>query len=246
MALTKDTSAVIENEINRSEHLRSNLLAGILAEAGIFNSWTDIARLAAGEEYYVGLKSDGTVAAAGNNIFGQCDVAEWEQIVFAAARNDFTIGVNDGTVVATGYNIDTRCAGIENCIEYAFPAVSYIGKRTDITGRFTFGRPEHVIGDSHIYDEAENYFQTVSRAVSNLAGTEYEYNNEKFIGTDGLILGLDKMSDLYRMYKGEIAVEGYTYYVAAPPSEAQLSWTENAYDYDIAIEWFKTSAEILE
>lgn len=152
----------------------------------------------------------------------------------------------DEIIVYLKTDIDYWYNTKNNCIEYAFPVVSYIGKRTDITGLFTFGRPEYVIGDSHIYDEVENYFHTVLRAVSNLAGTEYEYNNEKFIGTDGLILGLDKMADLYRMYKDEIAVEEYTYYVAAPPSDAQLSWTENAYDYNIAIEWFKTSAEILE
>ena len=36
--------------------------------------------IAAGRCHTVGLKSDGTVVAVGNNEFGQCDVGSWRDI----------------------------------------------------------------------------------------------------------------------------------------------------------------------
>ncbi|HDX9610461.1 TPA: RCC1 repeat protein [Bacillus toyonensis] len=36
--------------------------------------------IAAGCAHTVGLKSDGTVVAVGNNEFGQCDVGSWRNI----------------------------------------------------------------------------------------------------------------------------------------------------------------------
>lgn len=37
--------------------------------------------IAAGRCHTVGLKSDGTVVAVGNNEFGQCDVGSWRDIL---------------------------------------------------------------------------------------------------------------------------------------------------------------------
>lgn len=52
----------------------------------------------------VGLKSDGTVVATGNNNYGQCDVSDWTDIVAIAAGSLCTIGLrSDGTVVAVGW-----------------------------------------------------------------------------------------------------------------------------------------------
>jgi len=38
------------------------------------SSWTDVNQVAAGRWHTVGLKSDGTVVAVGDNIAGQCNV----------------------------------------------------------------------------------------------------------------------------------------------------------------------------
>src|SRR3989338_1962037 len=62
-------------------------------------------QVAAGDDYILGLKNDGTVVAIGNNDFGQCDVSDWSDIVEVAAWNNFTVGLkSDGTVVAVGNN----------------------------------------------------------------------------------------------------------------------------------------------
>jgi alpha-tubulin suppressor-like RCC1 family protein len=59
---------------------------------------------------YVGLKTDGTVVAAGYNNQGQCNVSGWRDIVAVATNYFCTIGLKaDGTVVAAGDNEDGEC-----------------------------------------------------------------------------------------------------------------------------------------
>jgi|GEM_PF-971280 len=70
-------------------------------------SWS---ALAAGAYHTVGLRSDGTVVAAGCNDDGQCDVDSWTDIVAVAAGSQHTVGLrSDGTVVATGWNYHGQC-----------------------------------------------------------------------------------------------------------------------------------------
>lgn len=65
--------------------------------------WRDIVAVSAGNQHTVGLKSDGTVVAAGENFDGECDVSDWTDIVQVAAGFCFTAGLKkDGTVVYAG------------------------------------------------------------------------------------------------------------------------------------------------
>ncbi|MCK4843449.1 MAG: chromosome condensation regulator, partial [Dehalococcoidia bacterium] len=41
---------------------------------------TDIVQVAADGDHTVGVKSDGTVVAVGDNYYGQCDVGGWTNI----------------------------------------------------------------------------------------------------------------------------------------------------------------------
>ena len=70
----------------------------------------EIVSVAAGFFHTVGLKADGTVAAAGWNDDGQCDVSGWRDIVAVAAGEDHTAGLRaDGTVAAVGDNYFGQC-----------------------------------------------------------------------------------------------------------------------------------------
>lgn len=67
------------------------------------SDWSDIVALSASFEHLVGLKSDGTVVAIGDNQYGECDVYGWTDIVQVEAAYNCTYGVkSDGTVVAAG------------------------------------------------------------------------------------------------------------------------------------------------
>jgi hypothetical protein len=66
--------------------------------------------VAAGWGHTVGLKSDGTVVAVGNNGDGQCNVGAWTDIIQVAAGDLHTVGIkSDGTVVAVGDNRYGQC-----------------------------------------------------------------------------------------------------------------------------------------
>lgn len=67
------------------------------------SGWTKIASVAVGGGHIVGLRSDGTVVATGNNKYGQCDVKKWKDIVSVCAGAYCTVGLkSDGTVTVTG------------------------------------------------------------------------------------------------------------------------------------------------
>jgi alpha-tubulin suppressor-like RCC1 family protein len=82
----------------------------ILADASASPGWRDIDKVAAGHRHTVGLTSDGTIVAVGNNLEGQCDVDGWVNIKQVATGGYHTVGVkDDGTVVAVGDNTNGQC-----------------------------------------------------------------------------------------------------------------------------------------
>lgn len=59
--------------------------------------------VAVGSSHIVGLRSDGTVIAAGSDWDDRCDVGNWKDIVAISCGDNYTIGLHvDGTVVITG------------------------------------------------------------------------------------------------------------------------------------------------
>lgn len=62
-------------------------------------------RVAAGRDHTVVLREDGTVAAYGDNTYGQLDVSGWQNVTFVAAGARHTLGLTaDGRVLACGDN----------------------------------------------------------------------------------------------------------------------------------------------
>jgi hypothetical protein len=65
----------------------------------------------------VGLKSDGTVVATGDNAVGECNVGNWTNIVQVSAGGQYTAGLKaDGTVVSVGSIVVVTITdgGVEN------------------------------------------------------------------------------------------------------------------------------------
>ena len=68
-------------------------------------SWTDITDISTGDSHLVALKKDGTVLAAGDNQYGQCNVGEWKDIVRVEANSDSTVGYSStGEIYVAGYS----------------------------------------------------------------------------------------------------------------------------------------------
>lgn len=72
-----------------------------------FALWEKVApreTISAGTRHTAGVKTDGTVLAAGWNVGGDCDVSQWTDIVAVSAVDVHTAGLKaDGTVVMAGY-----------------------------------------------------------------------------------------------------------------------------------------------
>ena len=78
-------------------------------------------------EYTVGLKSDGTVVAVGDNKYGRCDVSDWTDIVAVSTGFFHTVGMkSDGTVVAVGNNQYGQC-DVSAWTDIKIPTAATIG-----------------------------------------------------------------------------------------------------------------------
>ena len=65
--------------------------------------WEGVTDFALGDSHIVSLLKDGTVIAAGSNHAGQCDVENWENIVFITTGRSCTLGITaDGDLKIAG------------------------------------------------------------------------------------------------------------------------------------------------
>ena len=101
--------------------ISAGLLVGVRADGTVMSvagapsayqtaGWDGFAAVSGAGLFTVGLRLDGTVAAAGNNTHGQCEVSDWADIVAISTGVDHTVGLrSDGTVVAAGDNTYGQC-----------------------------------------------------------------------------------------------------------------------------------------
>lgn len=93
--------------------------AGIFRYMGDFNrfrllnQWFSFVNLSA-DKHIVGIKSNGTVIAVGENDDGECEVENWSNIIAVSAGSIQTVGLkSDGTAVAVGVDIDGSCKDVK-------------------------------------------------------------------------------------------------------------------------------------
>jgi uncharacterized repeat protein (TIGR02543 family) len=92
--------------------------------------------VSAGADHTVGLKSDGTLVAVGDNSYGQCNVGGWTNVTQVAAGAFHTVGLKaDGTVVAVGHNTYGQCnvGGWTNITQVAAGSFHTVGLKADGT-----------------------------------------------------------------------------------------------------------------
>ncbi len=83
----------------------------VVVDESLAVSTAPFVAISAGRAHTVGLRSDGILAAAGSNKYGQCTFSDWNDIVAISAGGDHTVGLrSDGTAVATGNNWYGQCS----------------------------------------------------------------------------------------------------------------------------------------
>ena len=99
--------------------------------------WEEVSHhdtVSAGYRHTVGLKTDGTVVAVGSNMYGQCNVSGWKNIVAVSAGYLHTVGLQaDGTLVAVGSNQFGKCnvGDWRNIVAISSGEQHTVGLRTD-------------------------------------------------------------------------------------------------------------------
>jgi|GEM_PF-4780380 len=87
------------------------------------SGWSDITQIDAGANHIIGLKSDGTVVATGDNIHGQCNVSTWTDICSVSAgfecftESSFSVGLKkNGTIITTceGTEVESFSGALNN------------------------------------------------------------------------------------------------------------------------------------
>ena len=120
-------------ERKEREAKRRELFPGKLEESIFRNRQQHIS---AGACHTVGLKSDGTVMAVGDNENGACNVGSWKNIVAVSADLFYTVGLkSDGTVVATGRNGNGQCnvKNWKDIVEVSISGWHTVGLKSDGT-----------------------------------------------------------------------------------------------------------------
>ena len=93
-------------------------------------------KIACGTKHTAAVLEDGTVAATGDNSYGQCNVSGGENVVMIACGAYHTVGLkSDGTVIATGDNSEGQCdvKGWTDIVSIAAAAYDTIGLKSDGT-----------------------------------------------------------------------------------------------------------------
>ena len=113
------------------------------------------AALAASKDHVVMLRADGTVAAAGNNDSGQCNVSDWKNIVAVYAEDSVTYGIKeDGSIAVTGHVVfdwQREVAEWTNMAALALGSFHVLGLKRDGTV-ISVGDPEFDRGQTAVSD----------------------------------------------------------------------------------------------
>lgn len=106
VAIQQDGSAMTDLNLDEQYDFEKQMQKDV-------SGWTDLISVVASEifkygmgdeAHVVGLRSDGTVVATGDNSHGECQVQDWTDIAAVFADTDYTVGLKkDGTLVYTPY-----------------------------------------------------------------------------------------------------------------------------------------------
>lgn len=171
-------------------------------------------RIVAGMEFIAALNENGTVNAIGSNSDGECNCADWTQIVSLSAGRGHVIGIRrDGKAIATGFNGQGECnvANWANLVSVSGGWQYTIGLKADGTVVAT-GRNEGFFGGITGQCNTSSWAGIV--AIS--AGFEHSVGLKK----NGTVLATGNNNNVTNDYKtGQCNVTSWTDIVAIAAGE---------------------------
>jgi alpha-tubulin suppressor-like RCC1 family protein len=138
--------------------------------SGMPNSLTDVTQVAAGQNHCLGLRSDGTVAAWGNNLYGQSSVpTNLGSVIAVAAGSYFSLALkSDGSVIGWGRDTSTYQTLTNRIL--ATNAVSIDAKGANGVALLSNGKARSIVGS---YSSSD--FGSELIAVGATGGSTYGY-----------------------------------------------------------------------
>ena len=120
--------------------------------------WTNIIQIEAGTQHIVGLKSDGSVVATGDNTHGQCNVSDWTDVIsvstgyIASTGMNYTVGLeDDGTLIITCESESTSEKLFRDAVSEFSDIVSFDASNTTIAGMNSNGELIVFICDARLF-----------------------------------------------------------------------------------------------
>lgn len=173
--------------------------------------------VSAGASHTVGLKSNGTVVAAGNDDFGKLDVEQWQDIIDVSAGRGYTIGLkSDGTVVATGDNTFGQCdvEDWKNIVDVSARNDITLGLKSDGT---VVATGNHENGAGSVSDWKD--IIEISTGVFNTVGLK---SDGTVVATEALNVVEDKIKDGVKDWKDIVEVSAGGYHVVGLKSDGTV------------------------
>ena len=162
--------------------------------------------ISASEEHVLGLRNNGTVIAAGKNLYGECNVDSWTDIVAVSTGAHHSLGLcSDGTVVACGDQSYGQCdvSGWQDIVAICASERNSVGLTLDgsvvVAGDDTFGQMEANTWKNMVSIATSDYVIAGLRAdgtiirTGDTAGTDAELEGEPLGFND--LLGLLHFED---------------------------------------------------
>lgn len=162
------------------------------------SKWTDLVAVSGQDSWIVGLKNDGTVVADGDNSAFQCEVSEWENVVYVYTGvygANCTMGLKaDGTLVTTLSGLKEEIESWDNI--------------TKINSAYTYYAGYTAVGitsDGKIVGAGCEDFSEIANSLYNNAGGKIGdvlirdpfFFHFEAIGTNGRIIPFTKNSNTF-------------------------------------------------
>lgn len=175
--------------------------------------------LAEGYNHVVTINADGTLWYNGDNEHGQCNVADWKNIVSIHAGIFHTVGLtSDGTALATGYQEDGRCnvSNWTNVFDldagYYHTVALFMDGTVEVVGKNKYGEGNVSEWDDIIAVSAGGYHTVGLKGDGTVVATGYNKDGQCDVSawSDIVAIGAGELQTIGLKSDGTVISTGYS------------------------------------